>query len=446
MFLAAHDLDRPQWDISSPLHNKLAPEDRPVHAWYRFVLSYPPHLVRQYLTSFGVQPGDVMLDPFCGTGTTMVECKKNGIASVGFEANPMAALASRVKTDWSPSAIEFSRIAKWVAENARQEISERLQDLTGIADAGMVCEPEQLDLYGLRSLDNDAFALLLQNSISPRPLHRALVLKKWIGAAPRDLTEHLQLALAWTLVSRAGNVRFGPEVGTTRPKVDADVVTEWLAQCERMSIDLASYNDRRNIPSHLIQADSRNVSQLEDGSISAVFTSPPYPNEKDYTRTTRLESVVLGLIQNKKELRELKEGLLRSNTRNVYVADEDDKFVEGVPEIQAIATEIERRRIAMGKTSGFEKQYHRAAKLYFGGMAKHLENLKPKLRPGAMLGYVVGDQASYLQVHIPTGQLLGKIATARGYEVASIDLFRTRLATATKQQLREEVLVLRWPG
>ena len=37
-------------------------------------------------------------------------------------------------------------------------------------------------------------------------------------------------------------------------------------------------------------------------------------------------------------------------------------------------------------------------------------------------------------------------ARALGYEVQSIDLFRERLATATRQHLREEVLVLRWPG
>ncbi|HUY76526.1 MAG TPA: hypothetical protein VMV29_07125 [Ktedonobacterales bacterium] len=47
---------------------------------------------------------------------------------------------------------------------------------------------------------------------------------------------------------------------------------------------------------------------------------------------------------------------------------------------------------------------------------------------------------------IPTGQLLADIARTLGYEVTGLDLWRTRLATATKAQLREEVVVLRWPG
>jgi tRNA G10 N-methylase Trm11 len=76
--------------------NQMVSEDRPVHDWYRFVLSYPPHLVRYYLQRFGVDNRHQVLDPFCGTGTTIVECKKLGIPSVGVEANPMALFASNV--------------------------------------------------------------------------------------------------------------------------------------------------------------------------------------------------------------------------------------------------------------------------------------------------------------------------------------------------------------
>jgi len=116
------------------------------------------------------------------------------------------------------------------------------------------------------------------------------------------------------------------------------------------------------------------------------------------------------------------------------------------PAIQVIADKIEARRIELHKTSGFERLYARVTRLYFGGMARHLAALRSYLRPGAQLAYVVGDQASYLQVMIPTGQLLADIAMSLGYELVGIDLFRTRLATATRQQLREEVLLLRWPG
>jgi hypothetical protein len=65
------------------------------------------------------------------------------------------------------------------------------------------------------------------------------------------------------------------------------------------------------------------------------------------------------------------------------------------------------------------------------------------LKHGARLAYVVGDQASYFRVKIPTGQLLAELAESLGYKVEGIDLFRTRFATATGEWLREEVVVLR---
>lgn len=81
--------------------NKLMPHDRAAHDWYRFVLSFPPHLVRQYLERFELGCRHTLLDPFCGTGTTLVECKKRGIPCIGIEAHPMACFASRVKRSLS---------------------------------------------------------------------------------------------------------------------------------------------------------------------------------------------------------------------------------------------------------------------------------------------------------------------------------------------------------
>jgi DNA modification methylase len=219
----------------------------------------------------------------------------------------------------------------------------------------------------------------------------------------------------------------------------------WLDGIRSMARDLNQL--RGNTPAVVHKADSRQMLQvLKPASIDAVITSPPYPNEKDYTRTTRLESVLLGFIQTKSDLQALKRTLMRSNTRGVYKGDDDDKWVADHPEIQRIADEIEARRIELGKTSGFERMYGRVTRLYFGGMARHLSELQRILRPGAQLAYVVGDQASYLRIMIRTGQLLADIAERLGYEVVALDLFRTRLATATREQLREEVVVLRWPG
>jgi 16S rRNA G966 N2-methylase RsmD len=407
--------------------NRLAPEDRPIHDWYRFVLAFPPHLVRDYLGRFGVDPGQTVLDPFCGTGTTVVEAMKQGCAVVGFEANPMPHLACRAKTDWAVDPAALREAAEATAAAAR--------DLAAGDE--------------LRRLPDDAASLLLDNSICPRPLHRTLALNDAIESGVDErLRDHARVALASAVVHSASNLHFGPEVGVRGRRGDADVVSAWLARVRVMAGDLETLAPLRPHPRAAIHRhDAREaLGELAPGSIDAVFTSPPYPNEKDYTRTTRLESVLLGLVNNKAELRAVKRRLVKSNTRGVYKTDDDETLVTGNERIEALCAEIERRRVAMGKTSGFERLYARVTRLYFGGMVRQLAALRPALRPGAMLGYVVGDQASYLQVLIRTGEILAELAEALGYEVVGLDLFRERFATATKAMVREEVLVLRWPG
>ncbi len=424
--------------------NRIRPEDRAVHDWYRFVLSFPPHLVQTYVKRFGLTSTSCVLDPFCGTGTTLVECKKLGILSIGVEANPMTCFSSRVKIDWSLDPRELLDEAQQVAGRALQELEKE-----GISDLG----GNDMSYPGghkLLRVTPEEERLLLKDSISPLPLHKTLVLLEAIRTIRNDRIRDYQiLALAKALVYGISNLEFGPEVGVGRKKHDVPVVATWLGYVQAMARDLQRVQAKEHLTPAVVvhQADARELnSVLEPNSIDAVITSPPYPNEKDYTRTTRLESVLLGFINSKEDLRLLKKGMLRSNTRGVYKADRDDEFVLGNTEIERIADEIEQRRIRLGKTSGFERQYARVTKLYFGGMVRHLSGLRDALRPGAQLAYVVGDQASYLRVMIRTGKLLAEIAQSLGYQVVGIDLFRTRLATATKAQLREEVLLLRWPG
>jgi hypothetical protein len=428
--------------------NKLLAEDRPAHDWYRFVLSFPPHLVRTYLERFGLNKLHRVLDPFCGTGTTLVECKKRGIASVGVEANPMAHFASSVKVDWSLDPEGLLAHAHAIAEKVHAEL-----DLQSIDDDVLPLfrkheQAQALDGHSLRTLPAAVQALLLANSISPLPLHKVLVLRDILEKeSSARLFRHERLALAKALVFSISNLHFGPEVGVGPPKADAPVVQSWLGEVRIMCSDLRQLGRHARVPAVVHHADARQiVAVVEPNSVDAVITSPPYPNEKDYTRTTRLESVLLGFLHSKADVRALKNTLVRSNTRGVYKGDDDDRWVSEHAEINRIAQAIEDRRIALGKTSGFERMYPRVTRLYFGGMARHLADLRQVLRPRAQLAYVVGDQASYLRVMIRTGQLLADIAQALGYEVVGIDLFRTRLATATKEMLREEVVVLRWPG
>jgi hypothetical protein len=341
----------------------------------------------------------------------------------------MTHFASGVKCDWSINPNDFLDNSMLIIKCVKKRLTSSSEK---------------------QKFSDEQFRLILKDSIDPAILHQTLILRDVIEEHGSIFKNHQLLALATSTVRFCSKIYFGPEVGVSqKKKVNDDVIQCWLLVIKRMERDLAGLGTMvapiKCYPATVNFGDARDANQhLEKNSIEAVFTSPPYPNEKDYTRTTRLESVVLGFLNGKSELRKMKEGLLRSNTRNVYKSDNDDDHIVHNVEVLKIAEEIEQKRIMMGKTSGFERQYHRVVRLYFGGMSRHLENLKPFLKKGARLAYVVGDQASYLQTHIPTGKILGDIAVHLGYKLESIDLFRTRFATATKKNMNEEVVVLRW--
>src|SRR3989304_5799715 len=113
-------------ELSNGRANKLDPQDRAFHAWYRFVLSFPPHLVQDYIQKFGLNQKSVILDPFCGTGTTLVEAKLAGMIAIGLEGNPFPHFASSVKTNW-----DFPFFSNWLFE--KKKIANDLRQVEGKA-------------------------------------------------------------------------------------------------------------------------------------------------------------------------------------------------------------------------------------------------------------------------------------------------------------------------
>ena len=156
------DLLEPSKVISSS-DNSIDPQDRAIHEWYRFVLSFPPHLVRDYISDFGLGEGSVVLDPFCGTGTTLVESKLHGICAIGLESNPFPHFASTVKTDWNIASDVLRTFAEQISRNACAELATQ-----GIDDQPFLSQPRGK----LRTLSEQAMRALIKNSISPLPLHK----------------------------------------------------------------------------------------------------------------------------------------------------------------------------------------------------------------------------------------------------------------------------------
>lgn len=421
--------------------NDLKELDAPIHRWWRFVLAFPPHLVSQYLDEFDCEgKRAVVFDPFSGTGTTLVEAKRRRCQAVGMEALDFCFLASKVKTTWDlplgvleetaevllgKVAADFSRYG-FFDSNGTLFHAHRNAETTIRCDLALPAAQQKL---------------LGKGYVSARPMQKLLVIQRHVLALPAGpVADFFKLALGSAAVP-ASNVGFGPEIYRKKEKLDEDVWAIFSEQVEMMLSDIRQCQKRAFGDSEVYHHDSRDLSPLGDIRIDAVITSPPYPNEKNYSRITRIENLITNCVQSRVDLKRIKKGLIRSNSQNVYKGDQDDQFVKKFASIQKIAEEIEERRISMGKTSGFERLYPRVTKHYFGGMYRHLLALKSLMKRGGRCAYVVGDQMSFLMVHIKTGEILAELAEAIGYRIVRIDLWRERWATASKTPIREEVVV-----
>ena len=87
--------DRPEWYRGVSRHTA---ETRPRYRWHWLTHSFTPDLVEALLHRFGAHQGDLIADPYCGAGTTLVAASELGVASVGANLSPVAVLPTAVKT------------------------------------------------------------------------------------------------------------------------------------------------------------------------------------------------------------------------------------------------------------------------------------------------------------------------------------------------------------
>lgn len=89
-----------------------------LHSIHPYPGRFIPEIPRMLIQQLGVPAGTVVLDPFCGSGTSLTEAQQAGHPAVGIDLNPIGCLISRVKT--RPMPFGLATTAEYVVRQARQ--------------------------------------------------------------------------------------------------------------------------------------------------------------------------------------------------------------------------------------------------------------------------------------------------------------------------------------
>lgn len=381
----------------------------PIHRWYRYTAGYSGQwaedVIRQDYERKGKPKGYKVLDPFAGSGTTMLAADQIGVASLGFESHPLVNRIDAAKLSWNTDVLAFAAKGQEIADLA-MSIDEPLYE----------------------------YPPLVEKCYSPENLLEIDHLRKALERTKEDSPEYL---LAWVAfvcilrsVSHAGTATWQYVLPSrTKAKV-SDTLKAYLRQIDLMADDMIFMQNSGALKlSQVAAQDSRERYSGLDGGVDLVLTSPPYANNYDYADATRLELSVLGDIRGWGDLQSLVRGnLVRSCSQAVskekphtYEFIEDPLLAPIHDEILDVCKRMEAER----ENHGGKKNYHTMIVLYFLDLAKVFVNLRAYCKPGSRVCFVIGDSAPY-GVYVPVDDWLGRLAQAAGFGDYTFEKTRDR--------------------
>ena len=382
-----------------------ANKNLPVHRWVPWIAGFASDFVGEAIQRY-VPEGGVVLDPFSGVGTTLVEALVRGKQPIGFEINPYAALAIRVKVDAYRVELAAFRAA--------------------IGEFCAFYSAHEADGYQPHSTPPSGFKGRAE-FYSDAVLRKVLILQDFITTLPEgELQDLFRIAFAATMV-RYSNYSYEPSLGRRasagKPDIlDWNVAQTVLGKLQEMGQDIAWLQQRvapNAAPGRVVHDSFFNYERyLEPCTVDLAITSPPYLNNYHYNRNTRPQLYWLGYVEKPKDFHELEQANF-------------GKYWQTVREIDCVALEVDLPNSDLAEKiealRGIKQErgiyggngWANYAAAYFNDCRKLAQGLRHALRPSGIALVVIGN--SILQgVMIPTDRYFSEIAEAEGLELVEI--------------------------
>lgn len=252
-------LDKIDWDFKDFTTQYLT------HKFHSYPARFIPQIPLTFIKIFN-REGDIVLDPMCGCGTTLVEAFLNNRNSIGNDFNPLAVLISKVKTTLVDET-EFRYF------NNKLAVMKRYLDLDYRKIENRV---ENLPNRKISKIFNRVIISKLES------IRETLLEVKEEGY--ENLYDFGRVALSstiWSLVENGDGI---------------DVDDLFLKRVKSMRNELNKMAKIINkIPNvKLINGDARKL-EVETNSVDLIVTSPPYVNALDYYRAHMYNMLWLGM-------------------------------------------------------------------------------------------------------------------------------------------------------
>lgn len=376
------------------------------HAFHEYKGRFYPQLAKSFMNYAGIKKGDTVLDPFCGSGTTLVESVLFGANAVGVDINPIAFMLAQAKigslylkqndfdviksafynlgkkVNWKNKSIEENRkdldveyLINWFPEN-------NLKKIIAIQEIIRSFNNKNRELFAKVILSNLLREYSYQDSSQLR-------IKRRSDAPPENLLEVFELN-----------------------------INTQLNNLERFQ-SLGHFDLSSNVRNYL--GDIRTLmksANLAPSSIDVVITSPPYATALPYVDTDRLSLYAFGFT-NRNNFRQLEESVIGNreitkSKREVIDNELEQNFKSSILPIEI--TQLLEKIYFLNKNTnvGFRRK-NTAAMFYkyFIDMNQGISQVSQVLKKNKFAFFVVGTnrtEAGNENIYIPTDDFVRYIA------------------------------------
>ncbi len=358
----------------------------PLHALHAFAAKFPAQLPRHFIEGLS-EPGETVLDPMSGSGSTLLEGWLAGRNVIGVDLDPLAARQCSAKTTWvDPRVIEDAGQRALSDARRRVEVGHPLEAFRMELDDATNAF---LDYWFLPETQAELSALVLAIREETSPVLRNL----------------LEVLFSATIVTKSGGVSRARDLAHSRPhrvtdKQPRSPFRMFENQVRQATRAFADTPDSGGASGSIIAADSRHL-PLADNSVDLIVTSPPYANALDYMRAHKFSLVWLG--QRVGELGSL---------RGKYIGAERQSAHEAVP----LPDNAQR---AIASLSEIDRPRSRVLARYLREMRQAIMEMYRVIRPGRSVIIVVGPSTMRGR-RIATQDYLAGIAAQAGFVVAGV--------------------------